>query len=393
MPTQPRGRIFTAALLLIAGLGLPAAAQGTATKKPPKKKAPPAAEKKVEAHPAAGHVVKGPYLQNPTPTSIVICWVTPEPCKGEVRYGPGRALKEKAVEAADTIYHQVEIKGLTPGTAYSFQVADGDFTGATGAFETFPAKPDAPFSFVAYGDTRSGHDVHRKVVGAMAKHGAKFAIHSGDLVESGSSAPQWDTYFDINKEFLFKVPLFATQGNHEHGAKLYFDHLVLPGNEKWYSFRYANALFICLDAATSPRRDRGQLEFLATSLKENADAEFVFPFFHNPILTCSTIKDRREDTKDLYEAWGKIFEDAKVTVAIGGHNHNYQRAEKNGVQYVTSGGGGAGLYAIGDKLPETKVAVRVNHYSLVTIRGKRARWETFDLAGKTIDSLDLPARR
>ncbi len=391
MPRHHPGRIFAAVLLLTAGLGLPAAGQAKKSKKGATPA--PAPEKKAEAHPAAGHVVRGPYLQNPTQTSIVICWGTPDPCRGEVRWGPGRALKEKIAETSDTVDHQVVIQGLTPGTAYAFQVADGEFTSAAGTFETFPAKTDAPFSFLAYGDTRSGHDVHRQVVKAMAQRGAKFAIHSGDLVASGSSAALWDTFFDINRDFLFKVPLFATQGNHEHGAKLFFDRLVMPGNEKWYSFRYANALFLCLDAAEGPRRDGGQLGFLATALKENADAEFVFPFFHNPILTCTTLKDRQKDTKDLYEAWGKIFEDAKVTVAIGGHNHNYQRAEKNGVQYVTSGGGGAELYAIGDKLPETKVAVRTHHYSLITIRGKHARWETYDLTGKVIDSLDLPARR
>src|SRR5688572_28508096 len=39
--------------------------------------------------------------------------------------------------------------------------------------------------FAAFGDTRTGHDVHRSLVEAMSKQEIEFVIHSGDLVEFG----------------------------------------------------------------------------------------------------------------------------------------------------------------------------------------------------------------
>jgi hypothetical protein len=68
-----------------------------------------------------------------------------------------------------------------------------------------------------------------------------------------------------------------------------------------------------------------------------------------------------------------------------GHNHNYQRAERNGVVYITTGGGGAPLYPIGTLTPETKFARVVNHYVRVRVSGNKISLEAVDLTGTVFD--------
>jgi phosphodiesterase/alkaline phosphatase D-like protein len=53
-----------------------------------------------------------------------------------------------------------------------------------GSFKTAPSGP-ADFQFVVYGDTRTRHDMHRRVVAAVIKHGIPdFVMHTGDLSSS-----------------------------------------------------------------------------------------------------------------------------------------------------------------------------------------------------------------
>src|SRR5262249_61791186 len=47
---------------------------------------------------------------------------------------------------------------------------------------------------------------------------------------------------------------------------------------------------------------------------------------------------------ELREMWTPIFERYGVDAVFSGHDHVYERSEKNGIRYFVSGGGGAPLY-------------------------------------------------
>ena len=54
-------------------------------------------------------------------------------------------------------------------------------------------------SFVVYGDSRSGHDTHRRIVARIAGKPHKAVFNTGDLVTYGWSSWQWDTFLKIIK--------------------------------------------------------------------------------------------------------------------------------------------------------------------------------------------------
>ena len=66
---------------------------------------------------------------------------------------------------------------------------------------------------------------------------------------------------------------------------------------------------------------------------------------HHPPFSISLHGGQR----DLRERWTPLFERYGVTAVFSGHDHCYERAERNGVHYFVSGGGGAPLYGRGQR--------------------------------------------
>ncbi len=94
----------------------------------------------------------------------------------------------------------------------------------------------------------------------------------------------------------------------------------MPGNEKWYSFEFGNALFICLfseqDFAT-------QHTWLVNELV-NTTKTWNIVFFHKPFFTTGSHAD---DMNNYLNTWWKAFDDYGVDVVLGGHTHYYLRSK------------------------------------------------------------------
>jgi phosphodiesterase/alkaline phosphatase D-like protein len=72
---------------------------------------------------AFSQVVRQPYLQVLTPTSIVVRWNTGDSMAGTVHYGPAlETLTNAASESEARMFHQVLVTGLTPDTKYYYSI-------------------------------------------------------------------------------------------------------------------------------------------------------------------------------------------------------------------------------------------------------------------------------
>ena len=92
----------------------------------------------------AANLVRGPYLQIVTPTSIVIKWRTDVPTDAIVQYGlAANNLTDAAIDVAIDVDHEVIVTGLTPAMLYYYSVGDSAATLAGGAnsykFQTAPS--------------------------------------------------------------------------------------------------------------------------------------------------------------------------------------------------------------------------------------------------------------
>ena len=238
---------------------------------------------------------------------------------------------------------------------------------------TWPVQEDiTDFSFVVYGDNRGDDNnnfqsLHRDVVclgimnrGIMqdADYPA-FVLQVGDLVYEGGDALQWiPHFFRPAGALLGGVPVFPCIGNHDWepggaGVAKYTAAFTLPGgNERWYSFAYGNSYFIVLDTYSAFSSGSQYNWLVNTALPAAQGYDWVFALFHCPPYTdCSSHDYNDDDVQEVREDLAEpIFENEdgnpldSVNVVFCGHSHVYERSYRRSVQYVVTGGGGAGLH-------------------------------------------------
>lgn len=331
-------------------------------------------------------LVRGPYLQSVTARSIIVVWETDISGPGEVVYGETPEYGSSAADPVVSARHAVTLTNLTPYTIYQYRVeSEGVPLSEQATFRTAAGPDQTEFTFVAFGDTRTQHDIHQTVVDRITAMAPDFALHTGDLVAMGSAAPYWETFFEIERDLMARLPLYPTLGNHELNHERYFGLFYLPGNERWYSFDYGNARFVCLQIDGYAEYDAGseQYTWLEQTLAENTQP-WLFVTFHIPPYS-SSVEEREHSIR---QALTPLFERHAVDVVFGGHHHNYERNEVNGITYVVTGGGGAPLCVMQE--PEsTRAAFAVAYHAvLLEIDGDRLHATVISSKGKVLDEFE-----
>lgn len=345
----------------------------------------------------------GPYVQNVTDQRAVVCWATLE--------GESIASKlgwKKSVRAYNV--HERIFVGLEPNTRYEYDVFGDGSPEGSGHFTTFPAKAE-PFTFVAFGDTRSGHKEHAKLAAHILKDNPLFVINTGDLVSNGLEMNDWESFFRVSGDLMRNIPYYPVLGNHEKDSPYYFDFFSLPGNERYYSFLAGDCFFLMLDTEgpdyptpefvkkenreefwAEQNRDymEQQKQWADKMLRLHRDAGYIFVCFHQPLI--SVKKSRAEDAKIRRAFWGGLFERRGVQVVLSGHDHHYHRAVSGGTHFVTTGGGGASLYDADAPQPETVKIAKARHYIRINVGEEQANLSVIDIDGSLIESFSVQKR-
>ncbi len=321
--------------------------------------------------PATAAVVREPYLQLVTPTSITIVWQTDvnSADTSRVQYGlQAGNLNQFALGAAvippsnaAVKNHVVTLTGLSPATTYFYNVGtvtDGVQGGGTTEhfFVTAPTVGTAtPFRAWILGDSGKGSANQMLVRDAMLTETAlnppspDIILHAGDLAyEDGTDLEFTTNHFTIYQTILRHTPLWPTLGNHEArnssstlGLGPYYEAHVLPtsgeaggvasGTEAYYAFDYANVHFIVLDSMDSDRTPPGpMLTWLQADLAATSQ-EWVIAYWHHPPYTKgSHDSDNWADgggrSTDMRETVLPMLEAGGVDLVLAGHSHIYERS-------------------------------------------------------------------
>ena len=290
-------------------------------------------------------IIKGPYLQQLTPDSIVIMWETNTATDSQVDYDDGVSDPVSFYVDESVKIHEVLVDGLAADTEYYYTVTSGDVTSITSTFATAP-ETERNFRFVAYGDTRTNAKAHAAVIqGIINTPGGlpELVIHTGDLVESGDDYGQWGRqFFDPAYALMINTPLLPIIGNHEGSGNLFRDFFSLGNNDDWFAFTYGGVRFIGLNTH-NPSYSPGstQHDWLLAELQssEYNDATWHIVYFHHPPYSSGSHGGEAGVQNNLVP----LFEQYGVDMVFNGHDHHYERSFKDGVYYIVAGGGGAPL--------------------------------------------------
>jgi 3',5'-cyclic AMP phosphodiesterase CpdA len=129
--------------------------------------------------------------------------------------------------------------------------------------------------------------------------------------------------------------------------------------------------------------DDAQTTWLRRTLSRSR-ARWKLAVFHHPAFTCGAY----ESHPAVVARWVPLFERYRVRLVLSGHDHNYQRfAPRRGVRYLVHGGGGRGLYDVGQcptRYPRRLAAREEHGFLYVVIRGNRlSGWSVTPQGGRT----------
>lgn len=369
---------------------------------------------------APNPLLRFPYLQRVQADRASVLWTSTNPSGGSVTVvnnEDGTSLTTKAVmrtfptsetNEAETFYqYRADITGLQPGTLYSYRVAIGgvDIPSPGGGLFRFRTAAAGRFSFLALGDSGENSEPQRQIMAAMnAETGVAMAIHTGDLAYPlGSFAIYESAYFGMNASRMSSLPIYPTPGNHDYlgdaGIAYLASHAApdcdAPEEDtgRYYSYDWGDAHFTSLDSNLlfSDANER-MLNWLRRDLARTRKFWKIVYFHHPPYPTGHHIADPvaglvREQVLPILEAAG-------VQLSISGHEHGYERShtvrgglvvqEGPSTTYIITGGGGAGLHALG-ALPQTAVTLSLFHYMRFDVDGYSITGRALDGSGNTLD--------
>ena len=302
-----------------------------------------------------GQVVRGPYLQLGTPTSVVVKWRTGSPTDSKVSYGADpAALTSSVTDGTSTTEHEVTVSGLTPDTKYFYSIGTTSETLAGGDFDHyFVTSPltgtEQPIRAWIIGDAGTANNDARAVrdayQGFVDAENTDLLLMLGDnAYNDGTDAQYQAAVFDMYPQMLRNTVTWSTLGNHDGISANsstqtgpYYDIFTLPTageaggvastTEAYYSFDYANVHFVCLDSHETDRSLGGaMMTWLVNDLQANTQP-WVIAFWHHPPYTKgSHNSDSESQLIDMRTIALPIIEDYGVDLVFSGHSHSYERS-------------------------------------------------------------------
>jgi hypothetical protein len=352
-----------------------------------------------------GLMTRGPFLQH-ADDGIAVVWETDAPGEGRVRYfSEDGSLTGEAAAPAGTTRREATLRGLRPGVRSSYRVfySTGPLVSTSGEFEfSFRAPEPDVLRFVVFGDSGTGGAEQYAVARAIAAEALaqNLVMIVGDVIYPPFDASSYDTkFFAPYAALLPQLPFYAAPGNHDYefqAGRPFFEVFTLPRNgpaslapESSYWPERAGALLIVHDTNQSAALLRSQSIPWHTELARRP-ATFRIAFHHHSMYS-SGPNFGEPPSPQLRALLAPVYTATGVDIVFNGHDHFYERTRPiGGVIYVTTGAGGAELYARTATNAFTLAFANDRHgYTHVELSGRTLLLRQMDTAGRGYDALAL----
>ena len=342
---------------------------------------------------------KAPYLifENDN-TEITVLWQvnSTSTCLiewgGDQNYSSGNAITN---EYGSDHQHKYVITGLQPGLFYYYRVTAGGQT-YTGSFHAAQPANSTHVKFMAYGDSRSFSSIHDQVAAEMiATYNTDpefqaITLSVGDLVTDGDIESLWDSeHFNPDypniQELLADTPYLSAIGNHEGSGELFVKYFPYPfeGGRYW-SYDDGPAHFTVIDQYTDYSPGSAQLDWIENDLASTTKPWKII-YLHRPGWSAG---NHGNDT-NVQDYIQPLCVQYGVSLVFAGHNHYYARAIVDGVQHITTGGGGVQLHTPDPDYPNIVATSMTYHFCRVEIINNILHFEAVEPDGTIIDSFTL----
>lgn len=325
---------------------------------------------------ASGFAVP-PYLQNLTPTSVYIMFITSTDAYSWIEYeGDGNNV-QKAYMEEDGLYdayiklNKIWVTGLQPGKTYRYRACSKPIT----LFEpykleygpevysewytfTTPAVDAKTVSCVILNDVHDSPHAFGKLLSLVKDRPYEFVALNGDTFDYQTDEQQIVNHLlsPCTSLFASEKPFVMIRGNHETRGKFrreFKNYFALPDNKYHFSFKQGPVYWVVLDTGEDKPDDHPvyagivdfdavrerQARWLAEVVKTKAykEAKYRVVIMHIPPFHSGEWHGPMHCRK-LFDP---IFANNNVDLVVSGHTHRYGVHPPEGLQKypVVIGGG------------------------------------------------------
>ncbi|WP_373553284.1 metallophosphoesterase [Haliscomenobacter sp.] len=358
-----------------------------------------------------------PYLQFSTQNGMYVLWETKEPATTLVQFGEARANADQVVLDREVrlegqrLMHEILLDNLKTETNYFWQVTTVTQSGEriqtpVYTFKT-AVKDSSAYLFGLVGDTQRNNRTPwawGKIAEKLWQDRPNFVVHAGDVVDQGLDKKDWiDNFFPNGQILMSRVPVYTVLGNHEQDAPYYYQYMVAPAPEYYYTFKYGNAQFFMIDSNRDLKEGSEQYNWLEWELAKSTATWKIAVHHHPPYSSdsddhgntsreLSTLGTDARNLVPLYERYGLDF-------CLFGHTHLYERSwplkenrinMKDGVVYINSGGAGGGLEEFAPTRSWFTMDLQiVHHYCTFAIFENNLVFKAVDHEGRLFDTFQM----
>ena len=366
-------------------------------------------------------IQNGPYLQNHKETETTIVWQTNKASIGWVEvaiddgshfYYKERPQYYNSTNGLKNVTqtHQVNIKGLQPGTKYRYRVYSEEVLkhngmnvsyGNTIATTVYNKKPltfvtndreKKETSFLMISDIHEKSDELTSLLKAGNYQEKELIIYNGDMVNHLTNEDVlYNGFMKTTVELFAKEkPMYYARGNHETRGALapaFQDYFSCGEEHLYYMFRQGPVCFIVLDSGEdkadtdieyggiadfdSYRSEQANWLNKVLQTKEYKDAAYKVVICHMPPTPQEGLWHGQKEISDKFVP---LLNKVKVDIMLSSHLHEYLREEAS--EHI-----------------QFPVIINSNNTVVTAITEKNTlKFEVLDMKGKLIDKLNIKVK-
>jgi hypothetical protein len=255
-------------------------------------------------------------------------------------------------------------------------------------------------TFAVIGDYGGGGGPEADVASLVASWGVDFVITTGDNnYPSGAAETIDQNVGQFYQAFIHPYTgdygpgadenrFFPSLGNHDWNtaaAEPYLDYFTLPANERYYDFTWGPAHFFVLDSDSREPDGVGASSAQAAWLQgalASSGSPWQIVYMHHPPYS-SGLHGSIDWMRWPFADWG-------ADAVLSGHDHTYERIERDGIAYFVNGLGGGAIYYFNEPVAGSQVRYNDDYGAMLVEAGETLLWFRFiSREGAIVDDFKL----
>jgi len=248
-------------------------------------------------------------------------------------------------------------------------------------------------AFVIIGDVRQGYGIYSRHVTHIAglNPAPEAAFCLGDIMLRPGNEVEWESFWHYSKPITELMPYYLVRGNHEGNdpefEEIFAGQSGLEDGIFYYSLTTGDIGWIILDTEIRGEEGSigpGQYAWLSGELdrmQQDTLIKHIFILLHRPLFSFG--EDMGTQLDNAEELHALFLDNSKVKTVFSGHDHIYHRYIRDGINYITTCGGGEPLYH--------DAGGNYYHFVLISFKDEMdiINIKTIDLFNEIIEDYDI----